>query len=40
MRKVRGKGIVIEYKDFHVHRNTEMGYDFWDPDFQVVLRSN
>ena len=40
MCKVRGKGIVIEYKDFHVHRNTEMGYDFWDPDFQVVLRSN
>ncbi|MBR4673388.1 MAG: hypothetical protein IKP00_02895 [Victivallales bacterium] len=39
MRKVRGKGIYIEHKDFHVHRNTEMGYDFWDPDFQVVLRS-
>ena len=39
MRKVRGKGIYIEHESFHVHRNTEMGYDFWDPDFQVVLRS-
>ena len=39
MRKIRGKGIFLERSEFKIHRNSELGWDFWDPDFQVVLRS-
>ena len=39
MKKIKGKGIFLERSEFKIHRNSELGWDFWDPDFQVVLRS-
>lgn len=39
MKKIKGKGIFLERSEFKIHRNNELGWDFWDPDFQVVLRS-
>ena len=39
MKKIKGKGIFLERGEFKIHRNNELGWDFWDPDFQVVLRS-
>lgn len=39
MRKIKNTGIYLERSEFQVHRNEERGWDFWDPDFQVILRS-
>lgn len=39
MRIDKGEGIYLEHAEARVYRNEERGWDCWDPDFQVVLRS-